>query len=307
LRIRQYPTLFEEDERNTMWLSNFIPGVVALPFALLVSFSEAVKLRNQKKVNLTDKYIMIASNICIVFILVDSLPSMLLKEKMRCGVSDNYNFYTNIFPGTVQRIGMVKPFLMQALMFTVDATLFKVRKQLIASQKMTKYQPSALAIGISIALIFCVPVTCYLASWLLLADPLFESYTTYRVAKGGQVYRKSLAVPNNIRYMYTSGPTYVDVVPEYFLVQLPLVAAGITCLVLSLSLLLEVRKMHAASSASQKGGSETVRRLAWSMLRFAFVAVICVVLQILSVTLYMPKSIELGKKMDDFERCAKSG
>jgi hypothetical protein len=196
---------------------------------------------------------------------------------------------------------------MQALMFTVDATLFKVRKQLIASQKMTKYQPSALAIGISIAFIFCVPVTCYLATWGLLADPLYESYTPYRVAKGGIVYRKTLAVPNNIRYMFTSGPTYVDVLPEIVLVQVPLIAAGLTCLLLSASLLLEVRKMHAASSSGKGGGSDTVRRLAWSMLRFAFVAVICVVLQILSVTLYMPQSIELGKKMDDFERCAKSG
>ena len=290
-----------------MWFCNFLPGVVALPFALLVSCSERVKLRSQKKTNVTDYYISIASGICIVFILVDSIPSMLLKEKMRCGVSDSFNYYTNVWPNVVQRVGMVKPFLMQALMFTVDATLFKVRKQLIASQKMAKYQPSSFVITASLALIFCIPLMCYALTWFLLADPLMESYSPYRVAQNGSVYRTTLTVPNNIRYLYTSGPTYVTVAPEYVLVQLPLIMAGVFCVLLSASLLLHVRKMHAASSASQKGGSETVRRLAWSMLRFAAVAVVCVALQILSVTLYMPQSIELGQKMDDFERCAKSG
>jgi hypothetical protein len=290
-----------------MWFCNFLPGVVALPFALLVSFSERFKLSNQKKTNATDYYISIASGICIVFILVDSIPSMLLKEKMRCGVSDSFNYFTNLWPTAVQRVGMVKPFLMQALMFTVDATLFKVRKQLIASQKMAKYQPSKFVVTASLALIFGIPLTCYALTWFLLANPLMESYSPYRVANGGQVYRQSLTVPNNLRYMYTSGPTYTTVVPEYFLVQVPLITAGVFCVLLSASLLVHVRKMHAASAASQKGASDTVRRLAWSMLRFAAVAVFCVALQIISVTLYMPQSIVLGGKMDDFERCAKSG
>ncbi len=304
------PLLFNETagEYTTQWLLVWVPGIVALPFVLVIVFSETVKLAGMKKKNITDRYLQLAGLFCLAHILTDSIPSMVLRNDMRCDGHDTYSQQLNMHGSKAQYVGRIKPNLLQALMFTVVLTLYKVRCQLQASIKMQKYTPGPALKSMTLLLVFLVPGACYAANLLITNNPWADTSSNYRQANNMPFVFPSLYIPNDIRYQYTSGPKFETVNQEYFWVQAPLMIAGACSVVLSAQLLCTVYKMHASSSAkSDKGSTSATKKLAWNMLRFSFAVIICVLLNLIATVSYLPNALDFGLALNEFKRCAMSG
>ncbi len=115
-------------------------------------------------------------------------------------------------------------------------------------------------------------------------------------------------LPRSIRYTFTSGPKFNSTANEYLIVQGPTLVAALALPTLSANLLMIVRNMGASvSSKSGSGNTATLRRLALNMINFAAVSVICIAVQLSAVLTYLPKAIEFGTKMSQFQVCASSG
>ncbi len=169
-----YQHIYDEAEYSSMWTLNWLPGVVALPLAALVLYSEAAKLARQKRKNVTDYYILFAAALCIVHVVVDSLPSLVLGSDLRCDGIDTMIAYRNGKGHAMQLVGQLKVNVMQSLMFVVAFTLWKVRQQLVASKSMSKYNPSAAIRALAVLCIFVVPALSALLCYALSADYRYE-------------------------------------------------------------------------------------------------------------------------------------
>jgi hypothetical protein len=178
-----------------MWILNWLPGVASLPLSLLVVFSEYVKLKRMKKKNATEFYILIAASICVLYALLDSLPSMILGTDMRCDGIEFYSVYkTN--GHRAQKVAQLKVNLMQSLMFTVVFTLWKVRQQLKASKSMSKYTPSAGNKLCALFFIVLLPISTAVLCYAYETDAKYELGTRYRTDHGGPVKINTLATAN---------------------------------------------------------------------------------------------------------------
>lgn len=295
-----------------MWLLNWVPGLLSLPLTLLVVYSEVGRIKSvrSRDRNLTEFYIIIAAGLCILHVLVDSIPSMILGSDMRCGGRDIFSAYVMPDGHAMQSVAAIKVNIMQSLMFTVAFMLWKVRQQLAASKKMSKYSPSR---GIRLCYVLCaflVPLLSLLLCLALRADIQYEQNTSWRTMHGGQITYESLSVPNDVRYMFTGGPKFNSTVKEFILVQGPSLLAGFALPLLSLNLIMIVLRMGGSVVASQKsssGGNQALRKLAISMIYFAVVSLICICVQVEAVATFLPQATVFGSKMTGFVTCAAAG
>ena len=303
-----YPLLYSDAQYTMQWALVWVPGVLALPIVLLIIVSENAKLAGMKRKNITDRYMQLAAVFCLLHILTDSIPSMVLRNDMRCDGQDSYSQQLNLYGSKAQYVGRVKPNLLQALMFTVVLTLYKVRCQLKASLKMQRYTPGCGLKTATWLLIFVVPLTCYVANLVITSNPWVDTSSNYRKANGYPLVYASLYIPNDIRYQFTSGPKFPTVADEYLWVQVPLMVAGALALVLAAALLGTVYDMHASTNGkSEKGSDSTTKKLAWNMLRFAGAVIICVLLNAAATISYLPNALDFGLALNEFKRCALSG
>ncbi len=301
-----------------MWLLNWVPGLLSLPLTLLVVYSEVGRIKRIKSRdrNLTEFYLIIAASLCILHVLVDSIPSMILGSDMRCGGGGRDVFSSYVKPNghPMQSVAAVKVNIMQSLMFTVAFMLWKVRQQLAASKRMAKYTPSR---GIRLCYVLCaflIPLLSLLLCLALQADVLYEQNNTYRSMHGGPILYESLSIPNDVRYMYTGGPKFNSTVTELVLVQGPSLLAGCALPLLSLNLISIVLRMGVTVVADQKspngspsGGNQALRKLAISMIYFAVVSLICICVQVEAVSTFLPQAAVFGSKMLGFVTCAQAG
>ncbi len=311
----QFPLIYTDNEWTSMWLLNWLPGVLSLPLSLLVVYSEVGRIKRvkQKDRNVTEYYLFIAAGLCVLHVIVDSIPSMILGSDMRCGANRDI-FFHSVYPegSSMQQVAAIKVNIMQALMITVAFMLWKVRQQLKASKKMSKYSPSR---TIRFGYVFCailVPIISLLLCRALRADFRYEQNTAFRSQNGGQIVYDSLTVPNDVRYMYTGGPKFNSTIKEFVLVQGPSLIAGIALPLLSLNLIGTViamgGKVSAVSADSKSGGGNpALRKLAMSMIYFAVVSLICIGVQVEAVFTFLPQAVVFGSKMAMFLTCAQSG
>ncbi len=303
-----YPLLFSDNEYTAQWSLVWVPGVLALPFVLLIIVSENAKLAGMKKKNITDYYMQLAAVFCLLHIVTDSIPSMVLRNDMRCDGHDSFSIQLNLDGSTAQYVGRVKPNLLQALMFTVVLTLYKVRCQLKASLKMQKYTPGIALKTVTVLLIFVVPLVCYAANLSFSGNDWAATSSNYRAANNYPFVYASLYIPNDIRYQFTSGPKFETVEEEYLWVQAPLMVAGALSIGLSVALLKTVYNMHASTDGkSDKSSTSATKKLAFNMLRFAAAVIICVLLNAAATVSYLPNALDFGLALNEFKRCALSG
>ena len=299
-----------------MWALNWVPGLLSFPLTLLVVFSEAGRIKRVKARdrNVTEYYIITAACLCVLHVLVDSIPSMVLGSDMRCGGGgrDVFSAYVKPEGHTMQKVAAVKVNIMQALMFTVAFMLWKVRQQLSASKRMAKYTPSR---GIRLCYVLCavvVPLLSLVLSVALRSDVRYEQNSQWRSQHGGAILYESLSIPNDIRFMYTGGPKFNSTVMELVLVQGPSLVAGAALPLLSLNLITIVVGMggsvsSAGADAKSKSGNPALRKLAINMIYFAIVSLICICVQAEAVTTFLPQAAVFGAKMSAFVTCASAG
>jgi hypothetical protein len=331
-----YPSvMYSDGEQEAQWLIQFVPGFLALPLNVLVIVSEIAKLRAMKKKDLTDRVVLFSACLSLLLFFTDSAPSLALRADNHCNGYKTEGLLTNMLGHPSCGWRELRVHIQQALMFTVVCNLYKVRRQLKASRRMSKYTPSSCEKAAVLMLIFGLPGLLALFAMAYrfgnipktragvndypgderFGQPLVQTsdYFTmvlwhasppHRTTMDGDPYLTMLYHPNNIRNMYTCGPFYNTVELEFVVVSFPLLVAALMSAGLAFSLLAIVLDMKKAPSSS---GNKTVVTLARAMLRFAAVTVPLCMLNIASTALYLPQAATFAGALGRFSNCITTG
>lgn len=327
-----HPIAFTEDERDSQWLSQWVPGVISIPFNFLVFSTETLKLSKMKKVGLSDRLVQFSAGIALLLAFLDSVPSMFLKQDIRCDGLDVFQPYRNIDGHAWCQIGQYKGWLLIALMATVMVNLYKVDRQLQAAISMKKYSTSKAEKIAFITVIFAIPAVLALIAGATKPDLLKHASPTYRMyhATDEMVMREdgtyevypSLYHANAMRGQYSCQFFFDTDLNEIVLYVLPLLAYSIGSALISFHLVILVQKMARNSSGggggsdgpvqkrgkgSKKKKNEAIVRLARNMMCFAAVACTLALLNITANMIYVPKAIQFGVDLDAFSSCVGTG
>ncbi|GBG29909.1 Hypothetical Protein FCC1311_061292 [Hondaea fermentalgiana] len=313
------PFIYDDVHYTFMWVMTWLPGFISFPLSVLIVVSEFKRVSKLKRRDITDRVVTFSGVICISLFFLDALPSAILAEDLRCNGYKTLNFRTNTYAHDFCEIGKIKPHLLQALLICVAITLYKVLRQLKASQNMSRYVPSK---GFKIlvpVLIVGVPLMLSIGTFAMEADQLYMTSYNYRLNEGGAAFEAMMFYPNLIRYAYSCGPLFESEMEELIFVQGPLLAIGLICVGLSFGLVAIVIKMsgstgsmrRSATGASMKRGggssSKMLYNLAINMLRFAAISTILVILNAFATFMFLPKAKTFGTEVDKWIRCARTG
>lgn len=305
-----YPLLYDDGVYTVLWLSTWLPGLVALPLNVIVLVGEWVKLKKSR--DITDRNVLFASVFSITLFFIDTLPAMAIKN-IRCGGHPTLSDYANVYGPAFCKLGLLKVNVLQALMFASTCSLYKVRKQIAAAGAMSTYEAGHSAQLANLGLVFVAPCILAVTSLFMQTDQLYEASTRYRLSVGGPFNGEFLYVGNNIRYMHSCGPLFASATEELVVVQLPLLLGGAACAALSVSLIGTVYGLArsdwalASNAKSRTRGHTGLVKLAASVLRFAAIAVALVVVNAVATLMYVPTAGALGTELGNFLNCIETG
>lgn len=320
-----YPYMYEDNEMDQMWAAVWVPGFIAFWLNSLVLVTEALKIsKMKKKQRNVSEYLVFAAAFCGLLIAsMESLPSMFLKEDMRCNGDGTYSVYGGNANGNdFCFLGQFRHFVLVALMATVCCSLWKVRKQLIAARTMKKYSPTTAEQSMWVASFVFLPMLLALLAAVTKPDFIYHASSSYRVIYGADGERlegvnddfafESVYAANNVRGMYTCQMFFDNTTMEVIFFVAPLLINGFFAAGLSISLLYIVHQMSAADARSQGNSKQkkknvAIINLAKSMLRFAFVAILLVILNTIANMIYLPEGKEFGTNADSWTRCILTG
>jgi len=304
---------WEEGQWDALWYLRFLPSVLSIPLSLLVVASEVSKSilpPASKKGN-------VLTGGCaffgMLYSMFDAVPSAVHGVDLSCVDQTVYD-YEGTTTGTANRDGHAvcgwtkgSVHLLQALMFTLCLTLYSLYQQLVAASKMKKSKAKTQAqLGGLVAGATVLAGMCLCGTFAFDADPesaLKHRYSGVKASPSGEVQDASLFLGNLIRYSHACGPKYDNVAVEMAFVHIPLIVAGTCATILSLMLVRLVLGMRKKSG----GSNDALRALAVSMLKFAFVSVICILMYVISTLLFVPRLQETSNLLGRWETCANSG
>ncbi|CAK9017573.1 FZ domain-containing protein [Durusdinium trenchii] len=308
-----YPLIYSDGEYTILWLVQWLPGLLSAPLNALVAFTEFQKMRKLRgKGSVVDATVLIAACFNIVLLFLDSLPSLILHEDMRCAGEETFSYHTNPDGHPFCAFAKIKIHIIQALMFSVGCTLFRVYKQLSASQKMRKYAPGRATKWTFVICIFLIPVVLAIIDLLLQSDQVFESNVPIRLANGYTFADRGLHQANRLRYAFTCGTTVHTVLTEVLMVQAPLFVGGFAAVILSVKLYFLLRKMGHTSSGRKKTGSTSgrgtsaMKTLANNMIRFARICILLVILNTVSTLLFLPQAEDFADNIGEWATCVQT-
>jgi len=289
-------------EFRAIWLTNWLPGILSLPLSVFIFCTERRRLRFlRRRRHVVDHLVSISAALCIVFVLIDSLPSLVLREDMRCAGFDHFAPFSNAYGSHFCRLGKIKPNVLQSLLGTLVICLFRVRKQL-------KYPFATIPTSenlYAIIVVFILPSISAVLAFALESDQLFESHLQYRVVHGGEIQGEFLFVPNNLRYQFTCGPKLSSVAEEFVVVRMLTQIYGFVALALALSLLLLVRNLTSSKLGNKE--NQVILQLGIATARFAVVCLLLLAINVVAEVLFLPHALEFGKQLTDWTTCIVTG
>lgn len=310
------PFIYTDHQYTSLWVTTWLPGFIGLPLSISVVLNERKRVLHLKRRDFTDWIVCVSAIICIMLFFLDSLPSAILAEDMRCNGYDVLDFRVNSYGNSYCEFGKIKPHLLQALLLCVAITLYKVYRQIKASRAMSRYIPSRGFIIFSRLGLILIPGLLSLGTFLLEADQLYMTSYNYRIAQGGSYFEELMYFPNLIRYAYSCGPLFESELEEWIFVQGPLLLIGLSCVLLSFLLLHNVMAMGGFTISSRgkgttaptnKAKTNSLYALAINMLIFAGFSTMLVLINAIATFSFLPNAKSFGVEVDMWVRCARTG
>jgi len=312
---------FTKGEFQTVWVMNWLPGVFSLPLSAYVWYHERKRMnyhqsrgmQGERIGSFLDRFIEIIAACSLLFVLVDSLPSMILREKMRCGAKTDLALYSNLNGSAWCKFGKIKPHILQSLMGAVVCSLFRMRNHLrlaIENKPFKKSKGTKLAAGLCI---FGLPVICTIYTFTFESDQLFEASISYRDSQGGERFNfRFFFFANALRFAFTCGPKLQEPWEEWIFVQGPMIIYGMLCAVLSTSLVLIVRDLQkkllsSANRAMNNQQTKILQNLARTTILFAFSTSFLAALNSVATFLWLPNALDFGEGLNLWVNCVNSG
>lgn len=343
-----YPTIYSASENTGIWVVAWLPGMLAAPFNMLILTVELRRVahkRRRYKLDITDFYLAIAAGMSLLLFLMDSLPTLILRDDVRCAGHDTFSPSINVDGLPFCTFGMLRVHVVQAIVITLFFSLLKVLFALSAAVRLKAYRPSRALCAAAAVGIFALPLALAAATLVLQADQLYESNTFYRLSQGGPASGEFMHFSNNLRFQFSCGPKYATVWEELALVTLPMMAAACGCLAVSVRLLQIVVSMDslisdgggttrgtskdATKPSKGSGGgatgagsrdeqhptvdskgrryARTAALLARSMVRSSLISVLIVAINVVATFTFIPQALKLGKFMENWILCSLIG
>jgi len=308
--------IWDDSKWTLLWIIRWLPGVLCMPFSIAVIVNERNKIfakqegPKKKKSNSGNIYILLCACFGLMYSLMDSFPSMVMKFDMKCNgmeYFDNFESSTTHLDGhTFCMFGKYSVHVMQMLLASVGACLSQLWRKLSAAQDMRTYTQSSVSKGCWYG---------YIASPLILAiihSQQDVSNGQSNIFKDGVVLKPytDLTQANNVRYAFTCGAQFKNLDLEWGIVLGPSIVYGVVLFTFSLLLVKSVRTMLISSTSGVKSGAKadkTTVELAKTMIKFAAASTLFVALNIGTVVPYLALALKFSADLDLWFKCASSG
>lgn len=295
---------------NQLWISRWLPSILALPLNALVIFSEAKKLKKTKKRRSTGNvWLMITAVTGFLFAFFDGVPIMILKFDMQC---DGLTYFVDARLGGhwICSLSRYCPHISQMMLGAVGVTLIELWRKLNAACNMKGYKQSAESKIVSAIYIFILPFVLFLVN---VSTPLSDGERNDHVVDNTTGYKyvpkyTDMTWGNRVRYAFSCGPRLGDLDMEYALVVMPSIVYGTVSLIASgLLLRVIVTMIKKSSTGGKSSANKTQVALGKTMIKFAVVCFLLLMLNVSSLLPFMSKAMTFSEEMSTWTSCAASG
>lgn len=280
-----------------LWIAEWLPGVISIPFNIAIIRTESRRIRRRKKRFALTRWRFVlqsymihdAGIISLGIALIGSVPSLILGPGIRCAGYDTYSFYTNVDGSPYCKFGLLREDLTLALLCFLLTMLYFTFSQVSAMQHGKALSaPRRRASIMSKVRTYALPVLLAIATLCLQGDALYGASVAYRVRHGGGIEGTSEYTLHTLRYQFACGSYFREKWQENLLVNAPILVVSFLVFWFCGQILQRIYHLHGSlkvSAGSTAVAFRALNRVAGSGLRLAMFMVPLLVLHSLEVFL----------------------